>query len=1109
MITLITGEFGSGKTTAIAEAVRADVAAGRRAYLLVPEQQTVLTEAYMADLLPPSAPLYFEVTNFSRLSNTVFRRVGGLSYKYADAGTRTLLMWRTMAELLPLLHEPPDKGVPELGRVRKMTAAMGELSALGLSAAALERAAGQLPEGGHLRDKLNDLALLSTLYHALLRERYNDTGDDLTRLGDLLLSAGEDLLEGAHVYADGFISCTEQEYRILRGICRFSDLTFTLTLPEGCEEQLCYSETRETAMRLARMAEEAGVGFVRRDCGENRRAASPRLRAVLQQLFADGAEQTESVCRVLPDDGSLSLVSASDAFAAAEYIASDIARRVQEEGARYRDFAVVARHAENYAGLLDVAFENAAIPCFLSKKTDVGVYPAVKLMYTAYAVCTGGWRQSDVISYLKCGLSGVSPEDIDIFEQYTSRWKLSGRRITDEEPWTMHPDGYTPELTARDAQILRRAEEVRQRVLEQLLPLSESCARRPIRRHAESLYDFLTALGVEDQLLSRAEAARMLQKEAEANELSRLFGKICEALDRLTEALPDMETDGETFAELLRLVLGETDMAHIPTALDQVTVGSADLLRIGEVRHIYLIGVNEGEFPAPAEESGLFSESDRRILGALGLPVKPDVVRRSARELFCFARAFAASQASVTVLCAENALGGGALLPAPVFLRLSGLTGQEAIRTRELPPEKRFYRPGTALDYLGILSGSPAGRALARCFAERPEGARALEGLRIPLVDAVCRLRPETVRRLYGKGISLTQARMDQYRRCPFAYFCRYVLRLDPARRIEFGYADVGNLLHAVLERVFSSLSCGKTDWHALPMEQMRERTARILDEYITKVCPASQQRTPRLLHQISQLRRAADLLVGELCEEFSQSEFTPALFELDLASPDPEAPGAPTFLLPDGTPVRLYGRIDRVDTWQNEGRTYLRVIDYKSGETKFSLDDIARGLHLQLLVYLFALWHPENPAFRERIAGTGEILPAGVLYTGARVPEKLYDAPQTSETVLADAHRSVYRSGLLLADETVLRAMDRDLSGRYLPVRLRADGSFYKASEKSLSTLERLGSLLGSLETAVCRLAGGLRAGDGTARPLSEGGNRHVCRYCDMKAVCRSARLE
>ena len=148
MITLITGEFGSGKTTAIAEAVRADVAAGRRAYLLVPEQQTVLTEAYMADLLPPSAPLYFEVTNFSRLSNTVFRRVGGLSYKYADAGTRTLLMWRTMAELLPLLHEPPDKGVPELGRVRKMTAAMGELSALGLSAAALERAAGQLPEGG-------------------------------------------------------------------------------------------------------------------------------------------------------------------------------------------------------------------------------------------------------------------------------------------------------------------------------------------------------------------------------------------------------------------------------------------------------------------------------------------------------------------------------------------------------------------------------------------------------------------------------------------------------------------------------------------------------------------------------------------------------------------------------------------------------------------------------------------------------------------------------------------------------------------------------------------------------------------------------------------------
>ena len=36
MMTLITGDFGSGKTTALAEMIRADVAAGQPSYLLVP-----------------------------------------------------------------------------------------------------------------------------------------------------------------------------------------------------------------------------------------------------------------------------------------------------------------------------------------------------------------------------------------------------------------------------------------------------------------------------------------------------------------------------------------------------------------------------------------------------------------------------------------------------------------------------------------------------------------------------------------------------------------------------------------------------------------------------------------------------------------------------------------------------------------------------------------------------------------------------------------------------------------------------------------------------------------------------------------------------------------
>ena len=48
---------------------------GKIAYLIVPEQQTVLAEGDLAEYLPPSSALTFEVTNFTRFSNTTFREL--------------------------------------------------------------------------------------------------------------------------------------------------------------------------------------------------------------------------------------------------------------------------------------------------------------------------------------------------------------------------------------------------------------------------------------------------------------------------------------------------------------------------------------------------------------------------------------------------------------------------------------------------------------------------------------------------------------------------------------------------------------------------------------------------------------------------------------------------------------------------------------------------------------------------------------------------------------------------------------------------------------------------------------------------------------------------
>ena len=113
MLRLIYGGFGSGKTTRvnalIREAIDKKDKYTKSVYLIVPEQDTVRAELEASDGLPPSSALVFEVQNFSRLSDAVFRSLGGLCYNYANAQSKALCMWQTIRSLGGLISQPMEE----------------------------------------------------------------------------------------------------------------------------------------------------------------------------------------------------------------------------------------------------------------------------------------------------------------------------------------------------------------------------------------------------------------------------------------------------------------------------------------------------------------------------------------------------------------------------------------------------------------------------------------------------------------------------------------------------------------------------------------------------------------------------------------------------------------------------------------------------------------------------------------------------------------------------------------------------------------------------------------------------------------------------------------
>ena len=252
--------YGAGTTEArdqLYQSIRQDLAAGAKAILLVPEQETVNTERRMLELLPPSRQLSFEVLNFSRLANRTFRTLGGLSYHAASPAASALLMWRTLTTLAPYLSQYRESASENPDFCDVMLDTAKQLKAYCITPDALLEAAEALPEHEPLREKLSDIGSLLSAYDHTLHERFDDSRDELSRLGALLSHHAKELFGGTHIYIDSFTDFTTEELTVIRHLFAAAP-SVSVTFPQRspADTGLHLSASAASHRKLLRMARE-------------------------------------------------------------------------------------------------------------------------------------------------------------------------------------------------------------------------------------------------------------------------------------------------------------------------------------------------------------------------------------------------------------------------------------------------------------------------------------------------------------------------------------------------------------------------------------------------------------------------------------------------------------------------------------------------------------------------------------------------------------------------------------------------------------------------------------------------------------------------------------
>ena len=1098
MLRILKGGFNSGLTDKMYGDILSAAKSGKRVYLIVPEQETVTAEEEASLLLPPSAPLYFEATNFTRFANSVFRALGGIAGEYCTHSKKRLIMWRALSELSPLLTLTGG-GEISAGMIDRASQAVAELDSHGISPTELSDASlcDSVKESARLTAKVDDLVKIASLYKKLLHEKYQDTADDLTEATKKLRENPE-YLRGTVFFVEGFTSFTEPQYSLLSVLMQTCEVTVALAMPKLESSSYEFTELVDTEARLIGVADKADVG--KTVSAIDGRALCSELLSEAEKLMLRQSGTTDRSC---PNDGSVRIFEASTPYEEAAFVAADIRRRV-EEGESFSDFAIIARNADSYRGIIDSALRDYRVPHYLSKRRNVDSFEAVKLIYTAYSAVSGGFSREDVMTYAKCGLSRLTDKEVDELELYCETWQIDGRGFSSGDEWTMNPDGYAPKSSSAISALIR-INKAREKLMTPLCDFAAAIGDAvTVRDHATALFSLLEVLGVESSLAERASALRKIGETQAADDTEKLFDMICDSLDVIVSTVGNTSCSASAFLVQLRTVFSDCSIGSIPSNVDEVTVGSADMLRLRNKKHVYLIGVTLGVFPATVSEGNYFTDKDKEALSAAGLSFRADTVKRAARELYIFRRAFASASESVTLLYPRMSTKRSNLLPAEVISRLVELSdGRISVRrTSELAPLDFIYTPASALERLGALSEQDA-EIMREMLADRGYE-RVARISRIPTENVSLSVSKELCERLFDGDLYLTQSRIDSYVDCPLAYFCRYELDLATNERAEWSAASIGTLVHAILENFFAAVKQRGLDVSALTEEDKRKMTAKAARVYLDTLFKDSNVGGARMKVLLARLERAALPVVDGLCRELAASGYKPVFFELKIKNGVAGSP-EPVEIKTDERKVYVYGTIDRVDAYVDGSDTsdiYVRVIDYKTGSKIFSPKDLAEGRNLQMFLYLRSIVDTDSPDLKRALGGepSSRILPGGVIYAHTTVSDVTV-ASDSPELERASIDKKQKRSGMILDDPISISAMSSD----HLPLTFGKKGEI-KSTDR-LYTLDGWNKISETVEDSVRRVADGITHGRAEAPKKSE--KNSPCEYCDFKHFCRNASIK
>ena len=580
-------------------------------------------------------------------------------------------------------------------------------------------------------------------------------------------------------------------------------------------------------------------------------------------------------------------------------------------------------------------------------------------------------------------------------------------------------------------------------------------------------------------------------KDYEAAELKRLWSCLIDILDSINDMLGGKEISFSDFSRLVRSMIGMIKYSVPPQTLDAVMAASARMARLDSPKAVFIMGANDNDFPNQINTHGLFSEADRAKLEQNGIVLSTPVAELIASERLVVYKALSAASDKLSITYPLSDLSGQAKYPAQIVDRIISLFNNEKLRLTEEDIPVDFYAVTLHSAFYHYMQERSAGSrevaSIKSILMSEPEYKHRLSyvlsrGFR----DRDYRIDRDIMEKLQSfSPLRLSSTGLEEYNLCHFKYFCDKCLRLRLNEKVELDSRIAGELTHECFHGILGSRS--KQDFLTMSYDDIKSEISRCALKYKKETLAGDFGKDAKFELIFNKLTERMTEVFAFTQHSLMRSDFVPHRFELDLREQH-------SVNLPfgDGRTLSFGGIVDRADICTVGEKKYLRIIDYKSSRKDITAETLAGGINMQMLLYMFA--STESGGIYEGFE------PAGVLYSPVRISEvtlEPYKVGVKNEGAVSSALRT---SGLVLGDMDILDAMEKDVKGDFIPVKLDKNGMPDKRS-KCISH-EGMALLKDYTYKKLTDMACSLLGGDAAAVPLVLNGNI-PCTYCNYINIC------